>query len=395
MSEPAIGQIVPCPGCNQPLKVPQPTQPSRQASGVAVPPRWSGEVHNGEATPDATMPLPPGMPPMPDDDPPPPPSDPLAFLHSESNAAPVDGLPSLGEARASSGAPLRRRTGPPYSFGSFSTGPSAALAWGLLAACVLTYGASLIGGMSQGFGAAFHSRRLEAALLATELMGLVGLLLFHYGLLLELACYGLWTFRRWGLLLAKILAVLQVIGGLIGFVAPLVTRTGIVGTLAGFAISSAYWSICWRVPTFRSVCSKHSPASARSMAEHGKGTNDRHWVNLDCTRRRRELRTWRIVVSTPSGSWYIRGEGNRPAGPFTADELIQSWRAGRLDANTICWREGMPQWLRLAQVEPFASVAASAGVPRQGTAGRYRHPSDPLPGPATADTRRPHGSAGR
>ncbi len=84
-------------------------------------------------------------------------------------------------------------------------------------------------------------------------------------------------------------------------------------------------------------------------------------------------------MSTQSGPWYIRGEGNQPAGPFTADQLIQSWRAGRLDANTICWREGMSQWLPLAQVELFASAIASAGAPWQATAG-----AAPSPAPCAA-----------
>ena len=57
-------------------------------------------------------------------------------------------------------------------------------------------------------------------------------------------------------------------------------------------------------------------------------------------------------------SWYIRGEHNQPAGPFTAEQIIQFWRAGRLDANTICWREGMSQWLPLIQVESFTSAVA-------------------------------------
>jgi prepilin-type processing-associated H-X9-DG protein len=72
------------------------------------------------------------------------------------------------------------------------------------------------------------------------------------------------------------------------------------------------------------------------------------------------------AAASPPGDqprcWYIRGEGNQPAGPSTAQQLIQSWQAGRLSAATVCWREGMSQWLPLAQVEPFASFMASAGA---------------------------------
>jgi len=68
-------------------------------------------------------------------------------------------------------------------------------------------------------------------------------------------------------------------------------------------------------------------------------------------------------MSTDSPSWYIPGKGKEPAGPFTAEQLLQSWRSGTLDANTICWREGMDQWLPLAQVEPFAAVVRSIKPP--------------------------------
>src|SRR4030042_680869 len=65
-------------------------------------------------------------------------------------------------------------------------------------------------------------------------------------------------------------------------------------------------------------------------------------------------------MNTETSSWYIRGEGNQPAGPFTADDLRESWQAGRLEPATPCWRDGMPQWLPFAQVEPFRSSIRSA-----------------------------------
>ena len=68
-------------------------------------------------------------------------------------------------------------------------------------------------------------------------------------------------------------------------------------------------------------------------------------------------------MTTNSNSWYIPGEGKKPAGPFTAEQIIQSWRAGGVKGGTLCWQEGMSQWLPLAQVEPFASVMRSAKAP--------------------------------
>ena len=67
-------------------------------------------------------------------------------------------------------------------------------------------------------------------------------------------------------------------------------------------------------------------------------------------------------MSTAAPCWYIRGEGNEPAGPFTPEQILELWRAGRVAGNTICWHESMPQWLPLSQVEPFASAMRSGRV---------------------------------
>ena len=67
-------------------------------------------------------------------------------------------------------------------------------------------------------------------------------------------------------------------------------------------------------------------------------------------------------MSTNSPSWYIPGEGKQPAGPFTSEQVVQLWKDGRLRADAVCWRDGMPQWLPLSQVEPFASIIRCAAA---------------------------------
>jgi len=74
-------------------------------------------------------------------------------------------------------------------------------------------------------------------------------------------------------------------------------------------------------------------------------------------------------MSAESHSWYVRGEGNQPAGPFTAEELIESVRSGQRSVETVCWREGLAEWLPLAQAEPFAAALAAAAVPAKAAAG--------------------------
>lgn len=84
----------------------------------------------------------------------------------------------------------------------------------------------------------------------------------------------------------------------------------------------------------------------------GKLTNDHRHGNTGLLGLLRGMR----VMAINSPSWYVRGEGNKPAGPFTAEQVIQSLRERQLEPNTICWREAMPRWRPLGQVEPFSSA---------------------------------------
>ncbi len=61
-------------------------------------------------------------------------------------------------------------------------------------------------------------------------------------------------------------------------------------------------------------------------------------------------------MSNNPPSWYIPSESQKPAGPFTDEQIVESWRSGQLNEQTMCWREGMPQWLPLSQVDPFSNV---------------------------------------
>ena len=236
VTEKAFGKTVPCPSCNQPIKVLQPTQPSVQTGGVAGPPSWSGAEQNGHATPDTATPLPSGMPPMPDDGTPAQSAgDPLAFLNTEPKGAPIGGRPNPSEARGSIdvlAGGTRRPAGLVWIIFYWSVSGALLAVVGWTLTCV----GGFLGGLSSGLADAVHSREAPPALV-TEVAAFAGLLMFHVGLLTELACYGLWTFRRWGLSLAKILAVVYAVGSLIGLVAALVMRAGIVANLAGLVIS--------------------------------------------------------------------------------------------------------------------------------------------------------------
>ena len=80
-------------------------------------------------------------------------------------------------------------------------------------------------------------------------------------------------------------------------------------------------------------------------------------------------------MSDRNRPWYIRGAGNQPAGPFTAEQLVQSWRTRAAQRRHHLLREGMLQWLPLGQVEPFASAMARAGAARGAAVARPSAPA--------------------
>ncbi len=59
--------------------------------------------------------------------------------------------------------------------------------------------------------------------------------------------------------------------------------------------------------------------------------------------------------------WYLRrkdGEGS--VGPFGTEQLSEQWQKGILDDAAEAWKEGMPDWRPIAEIEPFASLVRVA-----------------------------------
>jgi ketosteroid isomerase-like protein len=55
--------------------------------------------------------------------------------------------------------------------------------------------------------------------------------------------------------------------------------------------------------------------------------------------------------------WYLRrSDGEGSVGPFSVEQLLGRWQKGELEATTAGWKEGMPDWRPLAEMEPFAST---------------------------------------
>lgn len=84
----------------------------------------------------------------------------------------------------------------------------------------------------------FPFRGFGEAALQAVILEFLGVMVFHYGLLLLVACYGLWTYRRWGLSLARGLSVASVVLNLVTLITCIVYRAGIVASLVGVLISA-------------------------------------------------------------------------------------------------------------------------------------------------------------
>lgn len=69
-------------------------------------------------------------------------------------------------------------------------------------------------------------------------------------------------------------------------------------------------------------------------------------------------------MTTEVPSWYLPDKDRQPSGPFTAEQILEDWRAGNVSEKTVCWCEGMTNWLPLSQVEPFASHRPPSRVRR-------------------------------
>ena len=76
-------------------------------------------------------------------------------------------------------------------------------------------------------------------------------------------------------------------------------------------------------------------------------------------------------MSDPTHSWYVAAGGDRPLGPLTETQVRESLLSGNFSQTTLCWREGMSQWLAVKVPSPLSSGATAVRV------GKIR-PEEPL-----------------
>lgn len=230
VTEKAFGKTAPCPGCNQPVTAPYPAQPPHQASGVDAPAPWFGAVQDGHATPVSAMPLPSGMPPMPQTNGQ---SESLDFLHKQTATS----------ERSDFAADIKTPT--PRSVGSTNERPAALVLivfyWAIVGFLAIVYalGTTVMAGFASGMSQAAVRSESWTGVLVGELLGALSVGFFLWGLVTLRACYGLWTFQEWGVSTAKRVAMLNIVFSLISLLVSIIARVAIVLNLATLAAGVA------------------------------------------------------------------------------------------------------------------------------------------------------------
>jgi len=51
-----------------------------------------------------------------------------------------------------------------------------------------------------------------------------------------------------------------------------------------------------------------------------------------------------MTMSDAIPCWFVQGQDNTPAGPFTPEQALERVRQGLATPQTLCWREGMTDW---------------------------------------------------
>ncbi len=69
-------------------------------------------------------------------------------------------------------------------------------------------------------------------------------------------------------------------------------------------------------------------------------------------------------MAETKAQWYIPGRDRKPAGPYTTEQVLRALRIGRVTRQSICWREGMADWLPIEQIPAIAHLLQPAQAQR-------------------------------
>ena len=69
-------------------------------------------------------------------------------------------------------------------------------------------------------------------------------------------------------------------------------------------------------------------------------------------------------MAESKAEWFIPGRDRKPVGPYTIEQVIRALRIGRVTPQTVCWREGMAEWLPIEQIPALAHLLQPAQMQR-------------------------------
>ena len=128
--------------------------------------------------------------------------------------------------------------------------------WLLLGVTLITAG-SILSSMGYVVGTSAKSVGLDDLLAASggkrsstvggamALLEFLGILMFHLGLLHAVACYGLWAYRRWGFVCARVLAIADVVLDLILLILALSSGMSVVTLLVVLLTACVILAYVW------------------------------------------------------------------------------------------------------------------------------------------------------
>jgi hypothetical protein len=54
---------------------------------------------------------------------------------------------------------------------------------------------------------------------------------------------------------------------------------------------------------------------------------------------------------------------NQQSGPYNVQQITELVRTGQVNANTLVWTQGMPNWIEAANVQDLAKIFNNSSMP--------------------------------
>ena len=65
------------------------------------------------------------------------------------------------------------------------------------------------------------------------------------------------------------------------------------------------------------------------------------------------------MADVTSSKWYICNSSGEREGPFSTTQIVDMRQSGGIGGDTLCWREGMDDWMPFDQLPSLVAVMNS------------------------------------